>query len=157
MLSRGESNDLIFMALEFINPFRGTFFWCIYSKYNSNYKGFRGCWLRIWSQIFKIQNGGSNMAVKIFKKGKLMLNFGYKGFWNRWLRIWSQIFKIQMTDPIWRSKFSKIVNLMLNCGYMGFWDRWLRIWSQIFKIQNGGSNMAVKIFRKGQIDAEFWL
>ena len=30
-----------------VNPFRGTFFWCIYSRYDSDYKGFRGFSLRI--------------------------------------------------------------------------------------------------------------
>ena len=29
------------------------------------YMGFWGRWLRIWSQIFKIQNSGFNMADKI--------------------------------------------------------------------------------------------
>ena len=46
---------------------------------------------------------------------------------------------------------------MLNFGYKGFCDRSLRIWSQIFKIHDGRSNMAVKIYKKGQIDAKYWL
>ena len=46
---------------------------------------------------------------------------------------------------------------MRNIGYKGFWDRWLRIWLQISKIHNGGSNMAVKIYKKMQFNAEFRL
>ena len=46
---------------------------------------------------------------------------------------------------------------MRNIGYKGFWDRWLQIWRQISKIHNGGSNMAVKIYKIGQIDAKYWL
>ena len=46
---------------------------------------------------------------------------------------------------------------MLNFGYKGFCDRWLRIWSQIFIILDGGSNMAVKIYKEVQFNAEFRL
>ena len=35
------------------------------------YLGFEGCWLRIWNQISKIQNGGSNMADEILKINRI--------------------------------------------------------------------------------------
>ena len=62
------TQTLCFLGIRIrINPFRGTFFCCTYSRHESVYKGFWGHWLQIWSQIFKIHNGGFNMADKILK------------------------------------------------------------------------------------------
>ena len=83
------------------------------------YRGFRGCWLRIYRQILKIQNGSSNMPAHNFENCfmyiKISWKFFYSGFLGRRFRIRYQYFEIRNGG----TKFRKISNFHENL-YMGF-------------------------------------
>ena len=71
----------------------------IRSIFFNTHGSFRGCWLRIHHQIFKIQDRGSNMADENPKSLGIIWKSVFSGFWGRWLRIHHQIFKIQDGRP----------------------------------------------------------
>ena len=64
-----ESKSAIkFLKSKMVNPIWRSKFWKMFSTlWNCPYTGFWARWVQICHQIFKIKNGGSNMAVEILK------------------------------------------------------------------------------------------
>ena len=123
----------------------GTKLFCIKSTILCfAYRVFLRRWVRIRGQNCKIQNGGSNMAVKIliFCKSNSILPVGF--FWAL-----SPNLRSKLKNSKWRIQYGgqnfSFLQIKQYLAYRGFLGHWVRIRGQNCKIQNGGSNMAAKI------------
>ena len=92
--------------------------------------GFSGGWLRIWCQIFKIQDGGSNMADAKNEYPRILMNIFTKRFF--WSLITNPTSYFQNTR--WRIQHGGGRNVNLwkfwwKLFSTRFWSYWLQIQS----------------------------
>lgn len=93
-----------------------SFSWFSVLTWKFGYQSFWGCWLHIWGQDYKIQNGGF-----IMRDQSRRLIDGKLGFWGCCFQMWGQHNKIQNSKfNVTEQNRQKTINFCI-CIVDSFW------------------------------------